>query len=104
MPNQIAEINATTGAVINTFDTLPAFEINYGDVEVCQSTGNLFAVSSVETTLAEFTPAGTFVAEYALPAGVATPSGLGLDEANHAAWISSTTGDVVRMLGVPCGS
>ena len=68
--NQVAELDPVTGAVRTMFSTLPAFDVNYGDIEVCQKTGNLFFVSSVETTLAEFTPAGVLVNEYPLPTGI----------------------------------
>lgn len=101
--NQVAEIDPVTGVVRNTFSTLPAYSVNYGDIEVCQKSGNLFLVSSAETTLAEFTPTGSLVAEYALPTGVANASGIGLEDATGAAWIGDTTGNAVRMLGLPCG-
>ena len=101
--NQIVEIDPVTGTIRNTFSTLPTYDVNYGDIEVCQKTGNLFVVSSVETTLAEFTPTGTLVNEYPLPAGVSNASGIGLEDATGAAWIGDTTGNAVRMLGLPCG-
>jgi outer membrane protein assembly factor BamB len=101
--NVIAELDATTGAVLASFSVLPAFSVNYGDLEVCRSNGYLFVVSSDEPTLAVFTPTGTLVDEYPLPAEVASgASGIGLDDAAGAAWISSTNGNLVRIAGLPC--
>jgi hypothetical protein len=101
--NQVVELDPVTGTIRNTFSTLPAYDVNYGDIEVCQKTGNLLLVSSAETTLAELTPTGTLVNEYPLPTGVSNASGIGLEDATGAAWIGSTSGDAVRMLGLPCG-
>ncbi|MBP9203711.1 MAG: hypothetical protein KBG28_07100 [Kofleriaceae bacterium] len=101
--NVIAELDATTGAVLASFSVLPAFSVNYGDLEVCRSNGYLFVVSSDEPTLAVFTPTGTLVDEYALPTEVASgASGIGLDDAAGAAWIASTNGNLVRIAGLPC--
>ena len=102
-PNTIAEINATTGAVVAMFATTPAYEINYGDVDVCASSGNLFVVSSAETTIAELTVAGALVAEHPLPPGVSGTSGIALEgDAAGSAWISDTNGGLWRIAGLPC--
>lgn len=90
-----------TGTVLASFSTLPDFNVNFGDLEICPETGNLFLVSSTETTLAEFTPAGVLVAEYPLPATVTGLSGLGLATGGQA-WVTSTDGTVLRIDGVPC--
>jgi hypothetical protein len=100
-PNTVAEIDAATGAVLNKFSTLPGFDVNYGDLEICRWTGNLFLVSSTEAALAELTPAGALVGKYPLPPGVTLLSGLGLTE-NGEAWVASTSGQVWRLDGVPC--
>lgn len=100
--NRVAEIDPVTGAVVTTWQTTPAFEVNYGDVDVCQSTGNLFFVSNVETTIAEFTPAGTFVAEYTLPAGSNNGSGLAIVDGTDTAWIGTPGGTAFQLAGLPC--
>jgi hypothetical protein len=100
--NVVAEIDATSGAVLRSFSTLPNYDVNYGDLEVCQSTGNLLLVSSAESTVGEFTPDGTFVAKHALPNGVSGLSGIGLDDATGTAWLSSTSRNVFRVTGLPC--
>lgn len=102
--NVIAELDPITGAERARFSTLPAFDVNYGDLDVCQATGHLFVVSSIETTVAEYTPTGTFVAEYPLPAAVTLASGIGIEDGTGAAWISGTGGGVWRITGLPCGS
>ena len=100
--NLVAEISPETGEVLNVFSVLPEFDVNYGDIDVCQSTGNLFLVSSNETSIAEFTPEGSFVATYPLPAGVSSLSGLAIDDSSGEVWVSSTTRAISRLGGLPC--
>ncbi len=79
--NRIAEISATTGSVLNTFQlSSGVFQVDYGDIEVSALTGNLFVVSSVESRVLELKPTGEFVRYLALPAGVSGLSGIGLDD------------------------
>lgn len=99
--NRIAEIDPATGTVLNTFQ-IPTFSVSFGDIEVCASTGNLFVVSSVQTSIAEFSPTGALVATHPLPAGVVTLSGIGLDDITGEAWVASTNGNVWRLSGLPC--
>jgi hypothetical protein len=56
--NRVAEIDPVTGAVLNSFSIASDFDVNFGDLDVSGGTGNLFVVSSTETGLGEFTPAG----------------------------------------------
>lgn len=102
-PNTVAEVDRVTGAVVASFSTLPAFDVNFGDLEVCASTGHLLVVSSIEATIAELSPDGAVLAEHALPAGVVAPSGLALG-ADGQAWVSGTGGELWRVDGVPCPS
>jgi hypothetical protein len=98
----VAEVDPLTGAVLGTFkvDTaLPGFTVNFGDLEVSVATGNLIVASSDETSLAEFTPAGVFVNQYMLPAGVSGLSGIGLDDAGGGAWTSGNGGLVSHIGG-----
>jgi hypothetical protein len=105
--NRIAEIDPTTGAILNNFQFTATFSVNFGDLDVCASTGNLLVVSSVESRIAEYTPAGAFVAYHDLPAGVTSLSGIGIDDTSGEIWVSGTTGTVWSMTssgGVPCAS
>ncbi len=102
--NQIAEVDPGTGAVLNSFSTLPDFDVNFGDVEVCQSSGNLLVVSSMETSIGEFTANGSFVQLHALPAGVSSLSGIAIDDRSGEAWVSGTGGVVWQLGGLPCGT
>ena len=101
--NRIAEINPITGAVLNTFLTTDAsstFTVNFGDLDIHPTTGNLLIVSSDETQILELTPAGAFVGLINLPAGVSLLSGLGIDEVTGDLWVTGTGGTVWR-LGFP---
>ncbi len=100
--NRIAEIDPLTGNVIQSFQITSTFIVSFGDVDVSDSTGNLFVVSSLETGTAEYTPDGTFVQEHLLPAGVSSLSGLGSDCAVREAWVAGTGGEVWHLGEVPC--
>ena len=100
----VAEIDPSSGAVLNTFKidvALPGYTINFGDVEVSSLTGNLIFASSDETTFAEFTPSGTFVQQIDRPAGPSSLSGIGLHESAGEIWVSGTGGTVWRLGGLP---
>ena len=71
---------------------------------MCASTGNLLLVSSAESSIGEFTPDGAFVATHALPAGVSSLSGIGLDEGSGEVWVAGTGGLVWRLGGAPCAA
>jgi hypothetical protein len=101
--NRIAEIDPTTGSVLGSFQITGVFDINFGDIEVCASTGNLLVVSSIQTSLAEYTPGGALVQLHALPVGVASLSGIGHDDETGEAWVGGTRGSVWQLGGVPCG-
>lgn len=102
--NLVAEIDPVTGVVLNSFSIESDFDVNFGDLDVSTSTGNLFVVSSSETGLAEFTPAGDFVAIHTLPAGVTGLSGLGLECGVQEAWVGNTSGAIWRLGNAPCGT
>lgn len=100
----IQEINLATGTSIRIFPVrptgVPAFDVNYGDVEVNQATGNIFVVSSSQNTIRELTPTGTFVRDIDVSAfGVSGMSGIAFDDAKGEAYISSTNGRVYRLGG-----
>jgi hypothetical protein len=96
LENLIAEVDPITGMVLQTFQITSVFNVSYGDVEV-GANGNLFVVSSIEDSIAEFTPLGALVKMHALPAGVSTLSGIAIDCAAGEAWVSSTSGNVYHL-------
>lgn len=102
--NTVAEIDVATGSLLRSFSTLPNFDVNYGDLDVCQSSGHLFLVSSNESSVGEFTPEGAFVAKHPLPTSVASLSGIGLDDATGNAWVAGTSRQVWRLVGLPCAA
>lgn len=92
LENIIAEIDPATGDVLNSFQITNLFSVNYGDLDICNTSGNLFVASSAESRFVEFEPDGTFVAYHALPDGVSGLSGVGLSCETGQAWVGSTGG------------
>jgi hypothetical protein len=102
--NRIADVDPLTGEVLNSFQTVPDYDVNFGDLDVSSVTGHLFVVSSSESGIGEFTPDGEFVTTHALPSGVSSLSGIALDCEVEEAWVANTSGSVWRLGAVPCGS
>jgi len=102
--NRIAEVDLATGSILNTFQITSTFSVNFGDLEVCNSTGNLLVVSSDENRIAEYTPTGTLVQYHPLPVGVSSLAGIGVDESTGDLRVASSAGggDVWRLSGGPC--
>ena len=99
--NRIAEVDAATGDTLQTFSTMPAFQVDYGDLDISPISGNLFVVSSDESGIAEFTPDGDLVAEHPLPSGVSNLSGIALDNDLEGAWVCNTSGVVFKLGNFP---
>jgi DNA-binding beta-propeller fold protein YncE len=102
--NRIAEVDVTTGDTLQTFSTMPEFQVDYGDLDISPVSGHLFVVSSDESTIAEFTPDGAFVTEHVLPSGVSSLSGIALDNDLQGAWVCSTSGVVFKLGNFPVGT
>lgn len=100
--NVVAEIDAATGAVIQSWYTTtgaPGFTINFADIEVAAN-GNILVVSSDESSVAEFTPTGSLVTLRTLPAGVSSLAGIGVNPSTCEWWVIETGGQVTRMGGL----
>lgn len=100
--NLVAEVSPITGAIINTFSVATSFGVNFGDLDVCQSTGNLFIVSSDQSAIAEFTAAGALVATHPLPQTVVGVSGIDMGGAPGDAWVADRSGNISKLSGLPC--
>ncbi|MEO6168580.1 MAG: T9SS type A sorting domain-containing protein [Chitinophagales bacterium] len=103
LENLIGEVDPLTGNVLQSFQITDHFSVSYGDIEV-GANGNLFIVSSVESSIAEYTPAGNYVQEHALPVGVSSLSGIAIDCSAGEAWVSSTSGNVYHLGQFPGGT
>ena len=99
LENIIAEIDPATGDVLNSFQITDLFSVNFGDLDICNTSGNLFVASSAESRFIEFEPDGAFVAYHALPGGVGGLSGVGLSCETGQAWVGSTGGTVWLLEG-----
>lgn len=100
--NTVAEIDPITGAVLNSVQITDTFIVNFGDLDISNTTGNLFIVSSDNTTIAEFTPEVTFVQSLDLPVGVSSLNGLSLHCENGTAWASGGS-SLYSLSGFECG-
>jgi len=97
----ISEINAANGSLLSSFVNPAGFDTFYGDIEVSQTTGNLYLVSDQQNLIRVLTPAGALVADINVGAlGVSGMSGIALDDATGEAYLSSTNGTVYRLANV----
>ncbi|MGB3074832.1 MAG: T9SS type A sorting domain-containing protein [Chitinophagales bacterium] len=103
LENMTAEVDPITDAVLQSFQITSNFSVSFGDLEV-GANGNLFVVSSIEDSMAEFTPLGAYVKRHALPIGVTSLSGIAIDCVAGEAWVSSTNGTVYHLGQMPGGS
>jgi len=102
-PSTVAEINPATGVVINSFrtDAFLDYDVNFGDLDIDASTGNLLVVSSAESTILELTPTGSFVRVLPLPGGVTSLSGIAVvDDKIGEVYVSGTGGDIWHLGGM----
>jgi hypothetical protein len=92
--NQVAKIDANTGAVLATFNinnTPGVFNVSFGDLEINTFTGNIYLVSSLEDRVAELNQDGQFIRYVALPAEVSSPSGVALNRQGNRLWFVNNT-------------
>ena len=101
--NRIAEVSPSSGTPRADFGIGSVFDVNYGDVDVCPSTDNLYVVSSAESRIAELAPDGTLIGYQNLPAGVSGLSGIAIATRPGVAWVSGTGGKVWQLEGLSCG-
>ncbi len=91
--NLIAEVDAQTGGILNLFDVdVNGFTVFFGDIDVSSVTGNLFIVSSTQSSIAEFLPTGSPVREHPLPTGVSGLAGIGISDRAGQAWVLGSSG------------
>jgi hypothetical protein len=105
MRNRIAEINPINGDTIQIFQTTEAsnnFSVSFGDLDI-STNDHLYVVSSIQDSIAEFTPEGTFVQAHKIPTGVGVLSALAIDCSAGEAWVtSSQSGNVYHLGNFPC--
>ena len=93
-PDLIRKIDLATGVELNSFSSIPsrsnAFEIEVGDLEIHQDSGNLFLVSNLQDVIRELTPTDAFIQNIDVSAlGIADMSGIAFDDTSGEVWISS---------------
>lgn len=101
LENMIAEIDPVSGETLQTVQITSVFRVSYGDIEVASS-GNLFVVSSIEDSIAEFSPVGVLVKKHGLPTGVSDLSGIALNCETNEAWVCNTSGVIFHLGQFPC--
>jgi len=102
--DELIEINPDNGQELNRFSInpsgSPSFDVFYGDVDVNQTTGNLFVVGSTQTKIRELTPTGKFVRDYDLSTlSLGEISGIAIDDDGNA-WVSTRSGVVYHVGGI----
>lgn len=104
--NTIGEIDARTGALLQTIYVGDNYPIFYGDLDISLCTGHLFFVSSDLRSMVEMNPDGDLIQEYPLPGGIRSPSGLSIDCTGGQAWLSRNTSSFSAYLieGLDCGA
>ncbi len=78
LENMVAEVNPITGDVMNSYQVTDDFSVYYGDLDISETSGHLFIVSSSESSIAEYTPLGDLVREWELPSGASGLSGISI--------------------------
>lgn len=98
--NRVAEIHPRTGELLRSFSVtaaLASFAVSYGDLHINPHNGHLLLVSSIQSSIAEFSPAGQLIRQLALPAGISEPSGLAVSADGRRLWLASTNGSVTEL-------
>ncbi|MFC3443391.1 beta strand repeat-containing protein [Sphingobium rhizovicinum] len=97
----VAEIDASTGAVLNSFAVDgDGFTINFGDIDVDPATGDLILVSSDESSVLRVSPTGTLLGTIALPSGIGGLAGIAfIPGAPDEAYVTNTSGTVFHVAG-----
>lgn len=101
----IYEVDAGTGEVLTSFPVVeagsPAWDMFYGDLDVHPVTGELYLVSSNETSLRVMSPTGVWIRDVDWgPSGATSISGIAIDPDGPTAWLSSTNGTVYQVGGI----
>ena len=93
----LTEIDPSNGSRLGGFDLSDfGYEVDFGDVAVDPSTGELLIVSSTRNVILRVTPDGDLRGVAALPAGVSSLSGVAAIDADEI-YVSSTLGEVFRL-------
>ena len=96
--DNVLVLNPNDGTLLNTIDLVPAFDVNYGDVDYAAASGHLLVVSSNVPAIRELDSAGICVRDIDLShLGIAEISGIALDESRGDYWLASTNGSVYRL-------
>jgi len=99
--NRIAEIDPASGSVLSSSRS-PRSPSRTATSEVCASTGKPVRRQQPSDQHRRVSPRReAAVADPSLPVGVATLSGIGLNDSTGEAWVSSTNGNVWRLSGLP---
>ncbi|MEM1343916.1 MAG: Ig-like domain-containing protein, partial [Pseudomonadota bacterium] len=93
----VTEISAADASVLGSFDLDEyAFPVNFGDITVDPTTGDLFAVTSQRNEFLRLSPEGDLIDRVALPQGVGSLSGIGVIDGDELV-AASTNGEVFQL-------
>ncbi|MEZ6063698.1 MAG: carboxypeptidase regulatory-like domain-containing protein [Planctomycetaceae bacterium] len=111
----IHEVNPATGATLATFSINPSgnpgFSLNWGDVDVIGSTGNLLVAGSNVEFLRELTATGEFVRDIDLShSGISStaarlsPAALAYNDATGELWVQNESSTIARLSSIDFGT
>lgn len=102
----IQRVSSDADVIEDTFPVrppgAPTFDIFYGDIDVLQEDGLIYAVSSTQNVIRALLPDGSWGGDFDVTGlGITGMSGIGFDDARGEAWIGSQNGSVYRLAGFP---
>lgn len=102
----IQRVSSNAGLIEDEFPLrppgAPPFDIFYGDIDVLQEDGLIYAVSSSQNVIRALLPDGSWGGDFDITGlGITGMSGIGFDDARGEAWIGGQDGTVYRLAGFP---
>jgi len=102
----VQQLDSNNSVIENEFTVRPSgspgFDIFFGDIDVLQSDGIIYAVSSSQNVIRALLPGGGWGGDVEVGAlGVGGMAGIAFDDTTGEAWIGSQNGTVYRLGGFP---
>ena len=104
--DSIQRVNSNSSVIEASFPVRPAgspaFDIFYGDIDVLQEDGLIYAVSSSQNVIRALLPDGSWGGDFDITGlGITGMAGIAFDDARGEAWIAGQDNEVHRVAGFP---